>query len=218
MKEPILVPMAYESFNSEGIKLVVIIEKDAIFKSFCHLILKSDDLSSVLLVTGKGYPDNLTKKFVNHLTKLGVPIWGFMDSDIYGLHIFKSFINSNQHLFEFKGFWLVESDRQNLITIKIRDFKLMQNFLINSHPQLNDVQLNIWRREIQRGLILFKKAEMEVRETIQPHQDPNSYIYQAIHSFIHYDESFNSSWNTGCYSSLTVADPNSQYLLSTPSS
>lgn len=218
MKEPILVPMKYESLSLGDVKLIVIIEKDAVFKSFCHFIRKFGNLSSVLVVTGKGYPDNLTKQFVNYLTTLNVPIWGFMDSDIYGFHIFKSFINSAKFLFKFKGFWLANSESNSLITISLRDFKLMQNFLCHPNQQVDEIELKVWRREIQRGLFLFKKAEMEAIESECAAGNPNIYIFETIYPFLHDEENTYNSGNSrysSIDSSLTVAEFSSQHLLDT---
>lgn len=186
MKEPILIPIKYKL--SANINLVVVIEKDAIFKSFCDFLSnRSNELENVLVITGKGFPDFLVRNFVKYLANLNLPIVGFMDSDVYGLHIFKTFMifhDANKYQnFKLSGTFLLDFNLSELNCLKSRDMKLMMRLIdwIN-HNEFNGSK--VWIRELQRGMVLYKKGEMELvtdNHTI----DSNNYL---LHKVQHYYE------------------------------
>lgn len=181
MSEPILIPIHFKNpsvCDVNNLKAVVIIEKDAVFKSLINHIVANTltDYKQMLFVTGKGYPDNLTKQFIHHLClTIDVPVLGFMDSDVYGSHIFRTYkyvgtqnILNNLRLM---GCYIMEFQSCLLASfnITIRDFRLMVNFISttlslrhNSKDMLEIGQLNHWIRNTQRSMLLFKKAEMNV--------------------------------------------------------
>lgn len=67
-------------------KLVLIVEKDAVFQK----LLEDDCTSSLncILVTGKGYPDVATRMLVKLLSeKLELPVYIIVDADPFGVDI-----------------------------------------------------------------------------------------------------------------------------------
>lgn len=98
--KPVLIPTFNYYRNPQNrsmIKLIgdvdeiLIIEKESIFIKMCHQS-QSDVKKSRILITGKGFPDILTKQFLFHLSRglnrNMVCIKGIFDSDIYGIRIF----------------------------------------------------------------------------------------------------------------------------------
>lgn len=69
---------------------IIIVEKDAVFQSLIKLRKGRNEL----LITGKGFPDRLTKKFVHIVTKYfkDVPVFAFVDADVYGLMIVSEYM------------------------------------------------------------------------------------------------------------------------------
>lgn len=187
--------------------LIIIIEKDAIFKSFCnYLKLKNLINLNILVITGKGFPDHLTKKFVNLISNnipSSIPILGFMDSDVYGINIFKSYIfndvdnfipipNNNLTLagvfiLDYKKNWLNLSNRDFNYTIGLLKTiqKILNHLQFSQEKEYNHIhhhqikELMKWHRELTRGLLLFKKAEMNVVD-----QDCNHYIFNNAAKYL----------------------------------
>lgn len=164
---------------------VIILEKEAIFKSFCQFV-KEKNLN-YLVITGKGFPDRLTRNFVTYLSKKykNLAFLGFMDADVYGINILKTYKYTlgfsapqcsqlrlaGAHLLEYRDGW------QDL---SIRDWKMTSNFIIKVKTDSNGTQLekreiDLWHRELTRSLVLFKKSEMNVISS-----DPNQYIFDKI--------------------------------------
>lgn len=174
---------------------VVIIEKDAIFKSFCNFIKKKNYSKHIIVITGKGYPDKLTKKFVHSLSDYNsnAVMLGFMDSDVYGINIFKTYkyLNDDEKFSEIKmilaGVFLLEYE-EGWIDISNRDIKMMSNLIKEMAIQLEHChqskslnELKICHRELTRGLFLFKKSEMNV---IESNSTAHNYMLHKIESYL----------------------------------
>uniref|UniRef100_A0A915BHN0 DNA topoisomerase (ATP-hydrolyzing) n=2 Tax=Parascaris univalens TaxID=6257 RepID=A0A915BHN0_PARUN len=68
-------------------RFILVVEKDATFQKLIQEGFLSR-FSSAILVTGKGYPDISTRKFLKHLTSTyQLPLFGLMDSDPHGIEI-----------------------------------------------------------------------------------------------------------------------------------
>ncbi|CCE78106.1 Piso0_000719 [Millerozyma farinosa CBS 7064] len=164
---------------------VIILEKEAIFKSFCQFV-KEKNLN-YLVITGKGFPDRLTRNFVTYLSKeyKNLAFLGFVDADVYGINILKTYKYSlgfsvpqcpqlrlaGVHLLEYRDGW------QDL---SMRDWKMTSNFInkvkTNCHgTHLEKCEVKLWHRELTRSLVLFKKSEINVISN-----DPNQYIFDKI--------------------------------------
>lgn len=149
--------------------VVVVFEKDAIMKQFCS----HKDLNgfNIIAVTGKGYPDRCTKAFLHSFCRAypNIPVLVFVDSDVYGLEIFwqyaplliglaPKFRLAGVFITEYTSGWLPLRDREwSLMISLLKRLNLGGEYL---EPYEENVSLT--RRELTRGLLLFKKAEMNV--------------------------------------------------------
>lgn len=189
LDEPVLIPRSNELEFVGPPCGIVVIEKEAIFKSFCKYIQHME--LKLLAITGKGFPDNLTKQYVGKLGQMypNVPILAFVDSDVYGLSICKNYKYSKNFeiqlcpLLTLAGVFLLDYS-SGWLDISIRDWRMMCNFirdiklLQNREPQQLR-ELNKWHRELTRGLMLFKKSEMNIVDNC-----PNEYIVKKIENYI----------------------------------
>lgn len=167
MAEPILIPIDYCSYfkwNSIILPgtalLVIVLEKDAVLHSFSKFIeTKSEALhSNLIMITGKGFSDNLTQRFASWLTKTyHTTTLGFFDSDSHGILIYKQFKISIPDI-EYTGMYLLESSPNSQLTITTRDVSIMTNL---SSTAMDNLGYKV-HRELTRGVFLHKKAEMNV--------------------------------------------------------
>ncbi|KAG7883179.1 hypothetical protein KL937_000352 [Ogataea polymorpha] len=68
---------------------IIIVEKESVFSKLC----KEHDHGNKILITAKGFPDRLTKRFLYHLTQHypEAKVVALVDSDVYGLMILKEY-------------------------------------------------------------------------------------------------------------------------------
>lgn len=177
--DPVLIPRfsahALSSPSSQP-HAIVIIEKEAVFRCFCdHIKLNPSLYPPLLVVTGKGFPDNLTKQFVTsvHHQHPSVPLLGFVDSDVYGLNILRSyqFYRQNYIPVQHAGVNLLHYSH-GWLNISSLDHKLMISLLKklgDSSTSASSIDHHPWHRELTRGLLLRKKSEMNIT-------DCNAYI------------------------------------------
>ncbi|KAG2733038.1 hypothetical protein G9P44_004028 [Scheffersomyces stipitis] len=177
-EEPVLIPLQtkFEHIlpNEESHYAIVILEKEAVFQSFCYYIktrytLKDNYVpDNLIVVTGKGFPDNLTKKFVNILANTAFTnsvTLGFFDSDVYGINICKNYqdeiatesksrdIYAGVYLMDYIAGW---SD------ITARERILIMSTITKITTVYPTIQNKRFHRELTRGLWLSKKCEMNV--------------------------------------------------------
>lgn len=180
-QEPLLIPFVNDKDNirassySQYPAAIVVLEKDAAFRCFCNYIKQKETSLNLIVITGKGFPDKLTKKFVSLLADSfpKSPILGFMDSDVYGLSICKNYklgtIKETTYLCPrmiLSGVFLLEYDT-GWLDLSKRDIRMMVNFVKelkertteSSNEKLKE-EFGKWHRELTRGLVLFKKSEM----------------------------------------------------------
>ncbi|CAK7900207.1 hypothetical protein CAAN1_33S00606 [[Candida] anglica] len=146
---------------------IIILEKEAIYRSVCETLHETYPDHKLLIITGKGFPCKLTLRFIQLLTHLvpkTVPILAFVDSDIYGIQICQNYrYPKNGNICErviFSGMFLLEY-QQGWLDTTFKDWKRMQKFLLQEFPK-NCKEVAKWKREISRGMVLFKKSEMNV--------------------------------------------------------
>ncbi|GMT24311.1 hypothetical protein PFISCL1PPCAC_15608, partial [Pristionchus fissidentatus] len=91
-KEPLLISESFVSYlPSSSARFIVVVEKDATFQKLI------DDgfpviYPSSILVTGKGYPDLITREFLHGLVdRLNICIFGLFDADPHGMEIFLTY-------------------------------------------------------------------------------------------------------------------------------
>lgn len=150
---------------------IIVFEKEAVFKSF-YQSAKFDMCSiSLILITGKGFADGGTKSMLQaiHTAYPAVPISVFVDSDVFGLRIYWDYllsISTRTANFFLAGAMLLEH-RRGMVTIRDREWRLLINFVkeneqfrLRASPQQSE-HYKI-HKELTRGLLLGKKAEMNV--------------------------------------------------------
>lgn len=173
-------------------KFIAIFEKEAVFKSFHHSAkLLKDNVGSIML-TGKGFADRETKAMLQSLHKAypQVPIYVFVDSDVYGLRIFWDYqkLLNEQAEIHLAGTFLMEHET-GLLTIANHEWKCLLSFL-RSNGGVHDPVLRhtfILHRELTRGLLLGKKAEMNVVSSDADYADTtlNRYIWGKLKRVVH---------------------------------
>lgn len=154
---------------------IIILEKDAILSGLINNEINAPQFQNSILITGRGFPDRLTKHFIYILTKTfsQIPIYGYFDSDIYGLMIaidykFKNFNSPCQNLI-IKGaslfpkhfntnckmdYFIPLNDRDVFVTIS-----QFQSLLDNNNLKHNLASLII---HMQRSLFLQVKRELQL--------------------------------------------------------
>ncbi|KAJ5176770.1 uncharacterized protein N7482_002647 [Penicillium canariense] len=188
--EDTMVPRIQDSdeIDISGARWVFIIEKDAIF----HRLVRSSYhtraiMGDGILITGKGYPDISTRKFVHRLfdvasnSKHRAPrFYALVDGDPHGIAIMSTYkYGSLAHLHEnarlgIPGLqWLglritdailasESSGANDLLFLTARDRTKIIAMLRNSPVWSSNGPEPEWRVELQRMLLLNVKAEIEM--------------------------------------------------------
>lgn len=154
-QEAILIPI-FESVSCNARVDVIVLEKDAVFKSLCTLLQKENPNNHIVVITGKGFPDRLTRRFLRCLTENNDSTFtGYFDSDVYGIGIYRLYREFCPKL-AFGGIKLICT--ADCLNISYRDYRLMVSTIskLKQSSSNDDIAL----RELQRGLFLHKKAEM----------------------------------------------------------
>lgn len=151
--------------DPQRILKVLVIEKDAVYNT---IIQKPPE--GYIVVTGKGYPDMLTRKFLHRLEQCNSNLQFVIltDPDPHGINIamkYQGFTADSIYpcasLIR-KGISILEligghsSTIAQVLPLSTRDIKLAQNILFSGH---SDLYANM-RTELQRQLFLTKKGEM----------------------------------------------------------
>lgn len=164
------------------IKYVLIIEKEAVFNALCNYSSHNTDR---ILVTGKGFPDQLTRTFVSNLSKCNpnLVVFGISDLDPYGMNILRIYKNGGPVKdFILDGNMLEASSCPNIRPLKgtIMDFVGNKSTLsdlntreitmiINNFKNWKELRKakdedsfnRFLRLEFQRMLFLGKKSELD---------------------------------------------------------
>ncbi|ODV71581.1 DNA topoisomerase (ATP-hydrolyzing) [Cyberlindnera jadinii NRRL Y-1542] len=139
---------------------ILIVEKEAVLSQ----LIKSKEKR--LLICGKGYADVLTKTFVNLLSRClpDVPILGIADFDPYGFLILENYRSGKGHLDQScphlqytKASILHFIKGSSILNLTLRDFKKCVKLLHTL--DLSNLRA---RQEVQRLMVLGKKAELDV--------------------------------------------------------
>ncbi|KAK6457328.1 Spo11/DNA topoisomerase VI subunit A [Scheffersomyces xylosifermentans] len=181
--EPSMIPLltpdieaAVASYSVGETPMVILVEKEAVFKSFCYFIQNSaqherDIPRNMIIITGKGFPDLLTRRFVNLLDKKlprETSFLGFVDSDVYGLNILQNYRFGSRTAtvpglskLRYAGVYLLDYCH-GWLEITERDRSLMVSSIRKLLSLDEDSETRHIHREITRGLVLLKKCEMNV--------------------------------------------------------
>lgn len=151
---------------------VVIVEKEAVFQSLVELTCtQKGEESTIILITGRGYPDITTRRFIKHLVvRLKFSAYYIGDYDPYGIAIYLVHTFGADHFesreagcIQIKWLGLHGKDVQALPpqvfeSLTHKDVTLLQNFLNDARLQkLPQVLV-----EIQTMLDGGRKCEIEV--------------------------------------------------------
>lgn len=178
------------SFKSGGIDAIIIMEKEAVFKMFTEYLQESYIQHNLIVLTGKGNPDKASTRFLSALriSFPDVPICLFVDSDVYGLRILWTYIlaaGGPSPSIMFAGTFLLEHTR-GYLTIAPREWKLMMNFLKEitifqeTYIATPTPLLEIIKRELKRGMLLGKKAEINVMCETSQGENLNTYLWAKV--------------------------------------
>lgn len=129
---------------------ILVLEKEAVYNT----IIQDPPLNTII-VTGKGYPDRLSRSFLKsvicHNPKIRIRI--LTDPDPYGVNIALKYIQS-VHTAVRKGVSIVELvNKDQVLRLNLRAIRICQGLLNKEIPL--DMRL-----ELQRQLFFMKKGEM----------------------------------------------------------
>ncbi|MFX0095368.1 MAG: hypothetical protein ACFFBD_26775 [Candidatus Hodarchaeota archaeon] len=153
-------------------EFVLVVEKDAIFQQLSELEFYSK--IPCVIITGKGQPDLATRMFVHRLRyELGLPIFGLMDADPYGLDILRVYTMGSKSLsFETPKLAVTDMKWLGVLPSDIDEFKISEKVLFKMTEQDikrgNDMKKEVfiqarpkWMDELDIMLKKGKKAEIE---------------------------------------------------------
>ncbi|KAJ5562485.1 Winged helix-turn-helix transcription repressor DNA-binding [Penicillium sp. DV-2018c] len=167
---------------------VLVIEKEAVFHRLARISYHTKALAGEgILVTGKGYPDFLTRRFlraisdsVSNQSRTLPRFYALTDGDPHGMAIMSTYkygsaahLHQNARLSIPRLQWLglrvsdiiavpeVLGDKA-LLTLTMRDRRKIVTMLHNSPVWASDGPEPQWRAELQRMLVLNLKAEIEI--------------------------------------------------------
>lgn len=167
--------------------IVAVFEKDAILKQFSSQAWGS--AVKILAITGKGFPDRGSKAFLRAITKAvpNVHVLIFVDSDVYGLQIYRQYANELLHtsarvklagafILEYSSGWLALRDREWRLMIA-----LLKRLNLERATSSCSMSSNFIHREITRGLLLYKKSEINIMKS-EFDADVSAYLWRKINS------------------------------------
>lgn len=179
------------------VDMVVVFEKEAILKSFMCFVKKIATGVKLILATGKGFPDRATLSFLGGLQAClpSTPMVYFVDSDVYGLQIFWSYMQMSELLAQNAklGGAFICDDRTEWLTMDKREWIRSVNFLQrNARTECDpsvlvpvEQHLQLMGRELRRSLLLFKKAEINViKDDEALFQSVNQYLWSKITLYV----------------------------------
>jgi meiotic recombination protein SPO11 len=189
-REGLLVPTLKEilSVDMSAVKWILVIEKEATFRSIAASIFWDTTSSEGIILTGKGYPDLSTRALLRFFSEpsprngfASPPVFGLADFDPDGIAILSAYKHGSKALaHEREGHsvpqlqWLGlksshlphgEEDstrKQGVLKLSSRDRKKARGMLEQSNISLNDD----WRSELRRMLMLNAKAELQLLDAI----------------------------------------------------
>ena len=153
----------FEIGNCAGPVRVTVFEKEAVFNRVVETLSSAPLCAPHILVTGKGYPDGLTKKFLANLIRWGdasptsVLIELYVDADPDGAAIALNYIDyCGAQNIDYKGTTLPQliARRTQLLDLTQRELQMAINMLSRRRPPLAIAT------QLQRQLFFHKKGEM----------------------------------------------------------
>ncbi|GFP73282.1 meiosis-specific protein SPO11 [Saccharomyces cerevisiae] len=164
---------------------IVIVEKEAVFTKLVNNYNKLS--TNTMLITGKGFPDFLTRLFLKKLeqycSKSISDCSIFTDADPYGISIALNYTHSNERnayictMANYKGIRITQVLAQNnevhnksiqLLSLNQRDYSLAKNLIVSLTANSWDIATSPLKNvviECQREIFFQKKAEMNEIDT-----------------------------------------------------
>ncbi|PPJ51901.1 hypothetical protein CBER1_08792 [Cercospora berteroae] len=192
-QEGILVPTLKDilSIDMSHVKWILVIEKEATFRSIANSSLWEKIKATGIIITGKGYPDLSTRALLRFLSTpssknsfSSPPVFGLADFDPDGIGILsvyrhgsKALAHENENLVVPQLQWLGlrsehlrigDSDphtTQGLLTLTKRDRAKAVKMLEQTGTE-GDEDSALQRRELQTMLMLNVKAELQVLDAV----------------------------------------------------
>lgn len=134
-------------FCDEGVRKLVVIEKESVFT---NIIKDSMVQPDCVYVTGRGFPDRLTIQFVNKIKALITDVECVVDCDVYGVLI------ANQYGIEPSKGWLLFDVQGGFLPVTKRDISM----LFGGIRRLSKCKTSL--RELQRQLFYLLKREIDI--------------------------------------------------------
>ncbi|CAI4063376.1 DNA topoisomerase (ATP-hydrolyzing) SKDI_08G0200 [Saccharomyces kudriavzevii IFO 1802] len=159
---------------------LVIVEKEAVFTKLVSNYHRLN--ANTVLITGKGFPDFLTRLFLKKLeqdcSSLISSCSIFTDADPYGISIALNYINSSANaayncaMVDYRGIYITQVLAQNnrlgskaiqLLNLSQRDCTLAKNLIVSLTGNNEEIATSPFKNfivECQREIFFHKKAEM----------------------------------------------------------
>ncbi|AAS51945.1 ADR025Wp [Eremothecium gossypii ATCC 10895] len=164
----------------DAVEAVIVVEKEAVFH---RLTRAAAYCSNKIIITGKGYPDQLTRVFLYRLlasAPRNVAVRAIADSDPYGIDIVLKYCGASpapgMQRFDYGGIFIRDlidagvcanpvTEGCTLQDMSLREWKMAQKMLIalcneGERGYLSNSGAASIRRELQWQLLSFKKGEM----------------------------------------------------------
>lgn len=146
-------------------RYVLVVEKEAVFS---HL---AAELTDGVLLTGKGFPDHATRRLLSAVitTYPEVPVFGLVDSDPHGILILRTYDQGPRQEFDYTrplqvtylGVSLLDHEG-GLVPTTLNDVRVARSTL--RKDWIHQPQYVLHKRELQRGLFVGMKGEMNILE------------------------------------------------------
>ncbi|GAA5923857.1 hypothetical protein JCM1841_001415 [Sporobolomyces salmonicolor] len=167
---------AIERIESEDLNWVLVVEKEAVFRTLISAGLTSnEELGDGVVLTGKGYPDLATRELVKRLADdlPSIPLFFLVDSDPHGLEILSTYVLGSSSLSHDAANLAIGPGRANWVGIKPSEWDSMgvkrEELLLLSAADRKKAGAMVkrewwpaeWRKELEYMLHLSRKAEIE---------------------------------------------------------
>ena len=174
-------------------RFVLVVEKEAVF---AHL---NGKLPDGILITGKGFPDHATRRLLNAIsvTYPSAPIFGLVDSDPHGILILRTYEQGAKQEFDtdymrplkimYLGVYILDltldpKSSEFLVNLTPNDIRVAMSTLRKSW--INEPKYYLQKRELQRGLFMRMKGEMNILESSDSSKLAE-YVKMGISKYMH---------------------------------
>eukprot|EP00116_Pleurobrachia_bachei_P006111 sb/3466373/ len=156
-------------FRSLGARYILIVEKDAVFRTLCEKVLWNS--VPVIMITGRGYPCLAVREVASRLEKqFSLPVLGLFDYNPHGLQILMTYKFGStrmgregvEHRCNIRWLGLHSSDVQGVVGEQVKSFTDRDGNLCRSllnHPYIEEAPS--YRREVEEMEKKAVKIELE---------------------------------------------------------